>query len=884
MQQERSARALLLRSLIRNTEKRELYQELFYLLQTDPVRYLTPLLADDLTPSEEPSSDDGAQTPTESPAKWRPRLLSIIGHSLYGNDFSSLSEETSREEYLLLVLIHSVMQTELPRLRSVGELLQGDWSIVPKMLDLYKSRREPLEYLRRVIGPLVLGIVAESGSDLDSDSDSDSDSNSDSNSTNTPSSTSSSTSEHILNLELNPLRIFEEIKDELNSNGNGNGNGNGNDGDGSDRETSNSSVVVAPPPADENAAMALPRVQKVVEHRLRTLLTICQTFLGAILGSLAQLPYGIRWLCKQFRELSSTNENKREEFHRMIGYFIYYNFINMAIVNPDQPSLRIVNTLSNAARANLAMISRVLSSLFQGTKVTLPSQSIAGPINQWLASKREDVSEYLHSVSRGEEVAQDPDERLRVRNARFHVDLVRKAPPTMMISLGDIAFVHAIFHHYIRPILTAKGLAAGSSSAGPDPVAAVIAQLGDPPMPLEEDPRDEDLQEIHVEEETRVVQLTLIRRFLPRDSSPSEGDDGTKNKEDLPKDEQQSMEESEEGKASRGEQYRVVPLASPSVTEEDMAENEILMISTMRLVVSVLQATPTERISQGIASITLADILEGSIDYACEEHNAQLLNKVNTIYDNLSALEKLGMVKKSDKHQDLVKRVGQYVASYDARRSANLRELEELTRVLNELREHSAYLQDKIARYRDYLSQCKEHPQSLEKELKARQRMWQAHKKLRKQLKRQLKKQAKMLKRKAEQAMGNNNTQPTEGVLPTTDSTISTASVSAKKLKPIKFTFAQLLKKMVIALPSASDNDVLDSTQRKTTLAFTQDEEHPSSIHVFTQVGKNPSTCSIVELDELLERLALHIPTIELDQVSLNVAPTLRLLNKLFFF
>ncbi len=50
--------------------------------------------------------------------------------------------------------------------------------------------------------------------------------------------------------------------------------------------------------AAENADVAA-----ILERRFALFDKLCQSFVDVIIGSLDQLPYGLRWLCKQIRDL-----------------------------------------------------------------------------------------------------------------------------------------------------------------------------------------------------------------------------------------------------------------------------------------------------------------------------------------------------------------------------------------------------------------------------------------------------------------------------------------------------------------------------------------------------------------------------------------------------
>lgn len=47
-----------------------------------------------------------------------------------------------------------------------------------------------------------------------------------------------------------------------------------------------------------------PLVIEAVRERVEKLSEVCQIFIDGIIGSVDELPYGLRWLCKQLRDVA----------------------------------------------------------------------------------------------------------------------------------------------------------------------------------------------------------------------------------------------------------------------------------------------------------------------------------------------------------------------------------------------------------------------------------------------------------------------------------------------------------------------------------------------------------------------------------------------------
>lgn len=70
---------------------------------------------------------------------------------------------------------------------------------------------------------------------------------------------------------------------------------------------------------------------------LEQLNNLATLFINQIINSLNSVPYGIRWICKQIRELSKQKFSHctREQVCSLIGGFFLLRFINPAVVTPQ---------------------------------------------------------------------------------------------------------------------------------------------------------------------------------------------------------------------------------------------------------------------------------------------------------------------------------------------------------------------------------------------------------------------------------------------------------------------------------------------------------------------------------------------------------------------
>lgn len=93
------------------------------------------------------------------------------------------------------------------------------------------------------------------------------------------------------------------------------------------------------------------------------------------------------------------------------GYFVYYRFINLAIVTPDAFDI-IDQELSPIARRNLVAVAKVLQNLFNFSQFSSKNDRWMMPLNDWIKKNTETVRDYFTDLI---EVS-DPEEYLQVNN------------------------------------------------------------------------------------------------------------------------------------------------------------------------------------------------------------------------------------------------------------------------------------------------------------------------------------------------------------------------------------------------------------------------------------------------------------------------------------
>lgn len=121
-----------------------------------------------------------------------------------------------------------------------------------------------------------------------------------------------------LNLQINPLKVYDELVSIM-------------------EKEQGQLPEGFPRSVTPEVASANPTVQNMIRPRLKTLMDIANSFLTTIINSLDQVPYGIRWICKQIRSLTKRKypDATDDAISSLIGGFFFLRFVNPAIVTPQ---------------------------------------------------------------------------------------------------------------------------------------------------------------------------------------------------------------------------------------------------------------------------------------------------------------------------------------------------------------------------------------------------------------------------------------------------------------------------------------------------------------------------------------------------------------------
>jgi Ras GTPase-activating-like protein IQGAP2/3 len=230
---------------------------------------------------------------------------------------------------------------------------------------------------------------------------------------------------HDLDLEINPLKVYEKMVSEMEDQG----------------QTSLPKGVTAEQAAQNE------RVQQIIAPRVDMLLEIANNFLTTIITGLEETPYGIRWICKQIRSLSRRKypEAQDQTICTLIGGFFFLRFINPAIVTPRSYMLIDATPADNPKRT-LTYVAKMLQNL--ANKPSYAKEPYMAKLQPFVHQNKDRINKFLLDLCE----VQDFYETLEMDN---YVAL-SKRDLELSITLNEVYATHKLLETHAKELVSLR--------------------------------------------------------------------------------------------------------------------------------------------------------------------------------------------------------------------------------------------------------------------------------------------------------------------------------------------------------------------------------------------------------------------------------------------
>ncbi|KAG0183108.1 hypothetical protein DFQ29_009806 [Apophysomyces sp. BC1021] len=352
--------------------RRELYEQLIYLLQTEP-KYLARLLS----LSNQRAMDH--------------KFIESVVLTLFG--FAT----NEREEYLLINLCKHCIVEEMKYVNSTQDFMKGNFAFLKLVVHTNRGAKER-DFFRKLLRPLVYQVVSNDVLDLDTD----------------------------------PMSIYHKTINEEESR--------------LGRPSSREHAVTVP------GALSHRDVRETFIEHLQKLRDITQKFLQSIIHSTDDIPYGIRVVAHELRHVleMAFPDEPEENIAKIIGHFIYYRYLNPAIVAPEQYDVidAIINPMQ---RKNLAEISKLLHHI-SSCKTFDEDDIFLQPLNEFICNEAWcQFSEWFMELTNVEE----PESYFGMH---AWADQVNTHKPTVYITPNELFQFHSILDYSLEELEPEGGL------------------------------------------------------------------------------------------------------------------------------------------------------------------------------------------------------------------------------------------------------------------------------------------------------------------------------------------------------------------------------------------------------------------------------------------
>ncbi|XP_063679642.1 ras GTPase-activating-like protein IQGAP2 isoform X3 [Bolinopsis microptera] len=324
----------------------------------------------------------------------------------------------SREECLLLRLFENALKEEVQRkVDKVQDISTGSPTVIKIVVGYYRGTQGNQNSLKSLLGPLIEQVMEDSD----------------------------------LNMNIHPLEVYKAWISRT------------------EMETGEASKL----PYDVTPEQALKHkeVTDEIENTIKKLVTIIKSFQEKIIGTVDQMPYGIRYMAMCLRKNLKEKfpESSEEEILKAVGNLLYYRYMNPVITAPD--SFEVIelgagSNMNNVQRRNLGSIAKILQHA-ASFKIFDSDARYLASLNSFIKTAYIKFMEFFDAAS----TISDIDEHF---NMDEFSDVTMLNKPMIFISPSEINSTHQLLLDHQKQV----------TEADDDPMNEVLASLG--PIPEDE--------------------------------------------------------------------------------------------------------------------------------------------------------------------------------------------------------------------------------------------------------------------------------------------------------------------------------------------------------------------------------------------------------------
>lgn len=337
-------------------------------------------------------------------------FVQTVVFDMYGDQYDT------REERLLLSLFQMILKHEFEANSELGTLLRAN-TAVTQIMSAYAKRGLGLSILKNTLQEPILKLCKEKG----------------------------------LMLELMPLKIEEYVITTY------------------ETESGEKWPHVRSQTAEE--ALSNSDVRDELERRKIRLVEYAELFLSRIVSCAEEIPFGIRWICKQLKSLAMQHfpHATKYQLGSLVGGYICLRFFSPVIVTPD--ALNFVDfKLDKAMRRNLVLIAKMIQNLSNGVHFGDKEQYMV-PVNHFIDEQKDNLLRFFNRLADVENLSYDlvVDTYLAHTNARNAV---------INTTLNQIFHIHFLLIEYRDVAIVDRT---------DERLASILESLPNPPEKLDSD-------------------------------------------------------------------------------------------------------------------------------------------------------------------------------------------------------------------------------------------------------------------------------------------------------------------------------------------------------------------------------------------------------------